>query len=60
MQAPSPDLVTQLQGLRHQARVDADQDIAIVHDWRPERPGRESPRELADWLFVAAQVLTVA
>jgi len=57
MQATSFDLATQLQVLRRHAHDNADRDIAFVRDWRP---GAESSRELADWLFVAAQVLTVA
>jgi hypothetical protein len=57
MQAPTLDLAAQLQVLRHLAHDNADRDIAFVRAWRP---GAESSRELADWLFVAAQVLTVA
>lgn len=60
MQAPSRHLATQLQGLRQQAHEDAARDIAIVRTWHPEQRGDASSRELADWLFTAAQVLTVA
>ncbi|WP_374562701.1 hypothetical protein [Ideonella sp.] len=60
MQAPSRDLATQLQGLRQQAHEDAARDIAIVRAWHPGLRGDASSRELADWLFAAAQVLTFA
>jgi len=57
MQAPlSPSHVALLQGLQQLAHDDAGRDIATVHAWQP---GAESARERADWLFVAAQVLTV-
>lgn len=60
MQAPSRDLATQLQGLRQQAHDDVTRDIATVRTWHPEQVGDASSRELADWLFTAAQVLAVA
>jgi hypothetical protein len=57
MQAPSPVIAAQLQCMRQQAREDSGRDIDFVRAWRPTG---ESERELYDWMFVAAQVLTVA
>jgi hypothetical protein len=46
-----------LQSLRQQAREEASRDIDVVRAWRP---AGQTESELRDWMFVAAQVLTVA